>query len=214
MRGIIMGFYSKKVMIVLAFFCLVLSQKLCANSSLIAGSSNVSPPPFWLDSFWGITSSIDRAFPFTLNTSGQFSLDHLEIAAYHYNGLAGSTATFSIAQDNNGLPGTIIDTFFFNNITTDQQVVSTLSTNNTILDSVNTYWVIGETTQGQVNWNLGDNTFGPYAFRVNDGAWEFHQDGNVSGFALHGNPIPEPTAITLITLGSLGLLQRKRSRSK
>jgi len=92
-----------------------------SNTLVIAGSSGISPPPFWEDCFWGMTSSIERAFPFTVASGGPYIVEELEVAAYHYEGMAGSTAYFSINNDNNGEPGDVLATIEMTGITTTQQ---------------------------------------------------------------------------------------------
>lgn len=188
-------------------------QTAYAEAVLIAGSSGQSPPPFLEDSFWGITTSIDRAFAFTLDVEGQYNLDSLEVAAYHCEGMAGSTATFSIRPEVDGLPGDIIiDTFTVSNISTTPQILTVEASEQAELSSGSTYWIVGETSQGQVNWNLADDVFGAYAYRVEDGDWIFDDYGNVSAFAIHGIEVPEPGTVLLLGLGGCGLVFSRKRR--
>lgn len=199
-----------KIWVMVVVLCLASPQVLVfANISVIAGSSGISPPPFWEDSFWGMTSSIERAFPFTVTSGGPYIVEELEVAAYHYEGMAGSTAYFSINVDNEGEPGDALATIEMTGITTSQQIVSTMFTEEVILNSDTGYWLVGGTQQGQVNWSLGDNVFGTAAYRVDQGAWTILSDENVSAYAILGSPIPEPATLLLLGFGAV-LVRRKR----
>ena len=182
-----------------------------ADSVVIAGSDSppASPPTFWADSFWGITSVIDRAFPFTVTGGGPYWLEELEVAVYHYEGLGGSTAEFSVNLDDGGLPGADIATFDVQGITTTPQVVAATLSQDVTLDSGTQYWILGSTTEEQVNWNLGDGAFGPAAYRVGEDDWVYFEDTNVSAFTLRGTPVPEPATLSLLALGGLALLRRR-----
>lgn len=171
---------------------------------VVAGSSLEAPPPFWEDSFWGVTANIDRAFPFEVLPSGPFLVDELQVPAYHYELLSGSIAEFSLHNDDSGTPGSRIATFNVSEISTSQVVLSSLLAEPVLLEPHRPYWIIGSTPSGQVNWNLGANVFGEAAFRVRDGDWTFLDRANVSGFALLGTQVPEPSM--LILLGASGLV--------
>jgi len=196
---------SKQVKMWVTFFIILLTidHLVFASISVIAGSSGISPPPFWEDCFWGMTSSIERAFPFTVIPGGPYFADELEVAAYHYEGLAGSTAFFSINVDNEGKPGDALATIKMTGITTSQQVVSATFTEEVILNSNSVYWLVGGTQEVQVNWSLGDMAFGTAAYRVNQGEWNILSYANISAYAILGSPVPEPATLLLLGLGCL-----------
>jgi hypothetical protein len=185
-------------------------QPANAAPIVVAGSSLESPPPFWENSFWAMNSTIERAFQFTVVPGGPYRLETLQIAAYHYEGMAGSTAQFAIHLDEAGLPGAQITAFSFNDIGTTQQVLEAAAPEDVMLDSGVTYWIVGGTSQGQVNWNLGDNVFGTAAYRVNGDDWVVLAHTNVSAFALLGTPVPEPSCLLLMGALSLPLTRRRR----
>lgn len=177
---------------------------------VVAGSSLESPPPFWENSFWGITSSIDRAFPFDVQPLGPYNVTELQVPVYHDTGLAGSFAEFSINLDDAGSPGAEIALFQMSGISTTQTVLSSSLPVPILLNSDQRYWIIGSTSLGQVNWNLGDSVFGESAFRVNGGEWQFNDHSNVSGFALLGTPVPEPSTLLLLGVSGMALYTRHR----
>jgi hypothetical protein len=188
-----------------------------ALSTVIGGSALEAPPSFWDNSFWGITSGIDRAFPFTVPAGGPYSVDSLEIVAFHYINLSGSRATFTLHEDDQGNPGISVGHFFTSDITTEPKPRTLLPLEDVTLRSDRTYWLVGETTQGQVNWHIGYNTFGPAAYRVGSGDWTFLDHANTCAFAIHGTPIPEPATLALfglISLGRLGLRPPSGNRSR
>lgn len=199
-----------------ALFCSAIVVMLLVVSStqatpvVIGGSSLESPPPFWDNSFWGMTASIQRAFPFTVIFGGAYYAEELQVAAYHYEGMAGSLANFSINLDDNGQPGQAVGAFEVTDITTTAQVLNAQVAEETVLYSDTAYWLVGQTPQGQVNWNLADNVFGTVAYRVDQGDWVIISGSNVSAFAILGSQVPEPSTLLLLGLGGLALRRKRR----
>jgi hypothetical protein len=178
---------------------------------VVAGSQIVSPPTFLPNSFWGITSSIDRAFPISVIGGGPYRVDQLQIAAHHYPNLAGNSAELTVHRDDLGRPGAVVGSFLFNSIGTAPQVLSSTPTSEVVLNSSTPYWLVGSTTRGQVNWNLGINVFNRVAYRVGSEDWTVINQGNVSAFALLGTAVPEPSAMMLVACGIVALFGLGRS---
>jgi hypothetical protein len=179
---------------------------------VVAGSQLVSPPAFFPNSFWGITSSIDRAFAFSVIGGGPYRVEELQIAAFHYDFLPGNTGDFSIHLDESGRPGAEIGTFRFNSIGTTAQILSSSPTSEVVLNSSTPYWILGSTTRGQVNWNLGDNVFGRIAYRSGSAEWTVENGRNVSAFAILGAAVPEPGSIVLLASAIIAAINRRSIR--
>lgn len=163
------------------------------------------------NSFCWFSSSIDRAFSFTLDLEGQYTLDSLEVAVYRSSSVADAAASFTIRPDVAGLPDeTVLDTFNVFNISSTQQVMTSGASEQAVLSSGSTYWIVGRALQENVRWNLSDYAMGPYAYRVDDGDWTYIDNADVSAFAIHGTVVPEPTTLLLFGLGGL-MLRKKRA---
>ncbi len=190
------------------------SGSALAGQSVIAGSELNAPPAFWENSFYPLSTSIDRAFPFTVLSGGPYSVEQLQIVAFHYPGLASSSATFSIHMDFQGLPGETLADFQVHEISTVPEVHASAPTESLTLTSSTMYWIVGQTAQGQVNWNLGDSVFGDTAFKRPNTAWTLQENRNVSAYVILGTPIPEPTCLILIGCCVIGWLSIGRRGRK
>jgi len=117
------------------------------------------------------------------------------------------------ALDDAGRPGAPIATFEMTGIPTTPQVVSAEVIEETVLYSDTPYWLVGQTPQGQVNWNLADNVFGTVAYRVDQGDWVILSGRrNFSAFAILGSQVPEPSTLLLLGLGGLALRRKRRAK--
>ncbi len=123
---------------------------------VVAGSQLVSPPTFLPNAFWGITSSIDRAFPFSVIGDGPYRVDQLQIAAHHYPNLAGNVAELTVHRDDSGRPGAVVGSFQFNSIGTAPQVLSSTPTSEVVLNSSTPYWLVGSTNARAGELEHGD----------------------------------------------------------
>lgn len=181
------------------------------SADVIAGSTLRSPPQFQLNSFLvGLGGSWHEAYPFHVAPGNAWLPEHLEVPLYHYEGMPGDSARFSIWTDASGQPGSEIAAFPVSNITTEQTIYSlTPSHVACSLQGDATYWLVGVNAgAGQVNWNM-DRCCGDFtrAYRVDGGNWVIQSGlANISAFAILGSPVPEPSGIALLGLGTISLL--------
>lgn len=202
-------------LLVLAAFSAIVSHT--GASVVIGGSTLTSPPPFWQESYYGMTSGLERACSFTTVSGGPFRAETLQIAAFYYSFQSGSHARFTINLNNNGTPGAVIGTFETNSIPRIQwpetsytpRILNIQAGADIILDPDTTYWLTGQTLQQQFNWHLADSVFGTVAYRQSQGQWSVLQNGNLAAFAILGTPLPEPSTLLLLTLAGLLLKKNK-----
>lgn len=199
---------KRKVILTVLIILLSTSHFVCAEITVIAGSSSVSPPPFWDDSYGAIGGGMERAFPFTIDSDGPYKVEKLEVAVFHSMGVEGSQAWFSINLNDNGHPGQSVTTFDITGIGTTPQIMTADNAQEIILSADTSYWLVGGALQGYVNWNLADNVFGTTGFRMGGGQWDISSN-NVSAFSILGSPVPEPATMMLLGLGGLMLRKKK-----
>ena len=205
------------------FFLIFLRAAEPVSAEIIGGSVLRSPPQFQSNSFLvGLVGSWQEAYPFQIIPGNAWLPESLEIPLYHYEGMAGDSAMFSIWSDDSGKPGSQIATFPASNITTEQRIYSlTPSFVACPLQGDTTYWIVGSNTGvGQVNWNMDNNT-GDFnrAYCVDGGDWVGQSHlGNISAFAIEGSAVPEPSSIALLGIGAISLLayawQRRSVQSR
>ena len=169
MRLNIVFFESELKMKRFVFICLVLCVlTVSAPAAIIAGSSGENPLTFWEGSYGWVRTSQERGFSFTLDLEGQYTLDSLEVAVfdYEYDSIPNAAASFTIRPDVAGLPGvTILDTFNISTASTTPQILTSEASEQAVLSSGLTYWIVGKGTLGQVNWNLADGALGSRVIR-------------------------------------------------
>ncbi len=183
-----------------------------ASGAVIAGSTPASPPVYMPTSFWGFTPAIDRAFQFTLFGSAPCYAEQLQVVVYHYDGLAGDTAAFSIRADNYGIPGSLLCRFNITNIPLAADVLTSPGDSTPLLQPNTPYWLVGATPQGQVNWNLDTTARGTSAYSVFGGDWNVLTDTQLSAYAILGTAVPEPVTFLLLagTLASVARATRRQ----
>ena len=202
---------QKQALFFSAFIAVVLAAAPTqATPVVIGGSSLESPPPFWDNSYCMINASHNRAFQFAIISGGPYYAEELQVAAFYHEGIGGSVANFSINLDDNGQPGLAVGIFEMSGIATTPQIVSAQVTDETVLYSDTPYWLVGQTPQADVLWNLADNVFGTVAYRVDQGDWVILPSRNVSAFAVLGSQVPEPATFLLLAFAGLGLIRKRR----
>ena len=195
------------------------SQSKAASPIVIAGSDHMAPPRFQAGPYIQLTPVIDRAHPFTIIDGGAFRVAELQIAAYRSAGIGGTAADFSVHADANGVPGEPLGTFVVAGIPlSTPSVVSASPTSDLVLYSGTTYWIVGTTNQGQVNWSLASGTpgmisvNGPYAYKLRNDDWVVSPTGQLAAYAILGSPVPEPAAGALfLLLSATALTMRRRT---
>lgn len=201
--------HLKPILICVAVVLLGTGYVMAADPIFIAGSSGVSPPPFMENSFSWMSTSVERAFTFTVVSGGPYYVEELEVAVFNSEAWAGSSAYFTINLDNVGKPGQSIASFELDSMTTTRQIQVAEVTQSAILDSGSLYWLVGGASNGQVYWNLDQVSLGPAAYRADKGEWTVIPYTNVSAFAILGFQVPEPATVLLLGLGVV-MLRRKR----
>ena len=143
------------------FFLVFLLAAEPVSAEIIGGSVLRSPPQYQSNSFLvGLSGSKEEAYPFHVIPGNDWLLDDLEVPLYHFEGMAGDSAEFSICSDVSGQPGSQVATFVVSNITTEQRIYSiTPSFVAGPLQGDTIYWLVGSNNAvGQVNWNMDTST--------------------------------------------------------
>ena len=147
------------------------------------------------------------------------TLDSIRVAALHLNGP--NSFTVSIATDNSGQPGTVLESFTGVTFTTVSSIVTLISGSNPLLSTGSTYWVGMTPTSlfaSQAGWNVNNQGIGGTYRRFNGADPWFLSDINVGptpAFEVNttsNGVIPEPSTagLTLAGLAGLALLARRR----
>ena len=202
-----------------AILLVVHSDSVLAVQLMIGGSELIAPPRYLSGNFfWGVTQEIDQTFSFTTISGDTFNVNELQIPLWHYPGLAGNTATFSVHEDLLGEPGAVVGEFLVTGISTVEQLHSVSPLISFTLEGNEKYWIAGDSPFGQVNWNLGgdfgDEVFGEVGFRSGGGAWTIQQGRNVSAFAISGTSVPEPSSGAIFFVVCIVGASRRGRRSR
>jgi hypothetical protein len=189
----------------------------CVAQTLVAGTGGI--PPALQNSFHIMNEGQEGAVSFITNPGAPWTITQVQVAAYHYDGIQGDSATFRIYTDVLGLPGTEVVSFAVTNLPglpavdepSSAPVLNLIPTAPLVLQPSTKYWLSCITTQQQVNWVHGLNALAPLAFKSAGGAWQpSNPNGNAPAFALLGMSIPEPTSLLLCCLGTSCVVFRRR----
>jgi hypothetical protein len=197
------------------FFLVFLLAAEPVSADIIGGSVLRSPPQYQSNSYYGISENVTEAFPFQVIAGGQWLPDCLDVPLSYYPGDPGYAAVFWIYSDVSGQPGSRLATFPITGITTEESIYSVAPSYVAgPLQGGATYWLVGSSPAGQVDWNLERDVFSDarWARRVDGGDWVIQSVGNVSAFAIEGSAVPEPSGIVLLGVGAVSLLAYARQR--
>ena len=190
-------------------------QMARATPTLIAGSGPGSPPTFIPNSIWPFSSSFEEAFRFLVDANGPYQVTMLQVAVYHYPSPAPEWfANFSIWSDNGGVPGLPIGTFEPLPVSAIQQVLTTMMSQLTVLNSNTSYWLVAQTSADQLNWNMAPNASGMRGYRYVWGPWTTDPYAQLPAYAILGTPIPEPMSVFLFCGALLGIRMDRRRHAR
>lgn len=168
-------------------------------------------------------SDLEQAVPFTVPGIAPIALGSLEVAVQYLDG-SPNRIDFHIRSEELGLPGTIIETVSFSEVTqlAGGQVLLRTFDSHSVLNPGSNYWLSatapGGTSEGTMLWQLQPLSSMPRKItsRIAGGAWSAPIFGFGTGaFRLIGNPIPEPSTAMLlacIVVGRVIALRARRSR--
>ncbi|MCK5506187.1 MAG: PEP-CTERM sorting domain-containing protein [Thermodesulfovibrionia bacterium] len=153
-------------------------------------------------------NNFDEAFAFTPLTY-DYTLDTIELAV----GIAGGVNELDVwlMSDTGGQPGSIIESFNFNNQMANAydggSILLANSTLNPVLSAGTQYWLAADAPQSDSNIRWFTNStsdFGPIASRLNLDPWNT-STGIRSAFRISGTVVPEPVSTILFVTGGATL---------
>lgn len=165
----------------------------------------------------GTIGNVDQAVQFSVGANPyDLTLVSLGVHANDPPNTGTGPIDVQIATNSAGLPGAVLGTVQVNVAATGKQVITANFNSSVQLDPNTSYWVIanGRTTfDGAWNFNsIGD--MGPTAGRTEGFPWNLRPDDTRMALRVEGNIVPEPAAVSLICVGGITALLRRRSRTR
>lgn len=161
----------------------------------------------------------EDAVAFTV-TGGDYYFDSADVAVNHFWGP--DIVHFTLHADENGSPGTALDTTSSSGVIPPGTQSSPMTGNfggNIILQNGQTYWLAlrTESTDAWLSWafNIVDD-FGLRAWQLNGGPWNPTYgipgtDSERGVFRINGTPVPAPSMISILAV--VGMLGNRRIRT-
>lgn len=165
-----------------------------------------------------VYGSLRQAMPFVPSESADLS--QIVIALSQYSSVT-TTALVTLYTDNNGLPGSVMESWsltglpIFGSTSTTVQILN--ASPGVLLSGGTTYWLVAAAplatdVSTSAVWVV--NSTGAMGYAVYSGATWYKYPFKQGAFAVMGTPtaVPEPSAFILLGCGLLGLLLFRRSR--
>lgn len=170
-------------------------------------------------------SSTDLNWAFQWTPSVSASVTGIDLAISlgdQYTPSDENVAEVYLRTDNAGLPGLVIDSYLFTNLTSETAggaVESGISSLNPWVTTGTSYWISlsaglpNNNKYSQVGWHVNDQgVTGAYAREDNNGGWTLSgSSATLAAFRVSGmTAVPEPATLALMGFGLLGMGFSKR----
>jgi hypothetical protein len=125
----------------------------------------------------------------------------------------GATASISLREDTDGLPGTLVHLFVSSPLPAEPGIATFVSATDFQINAGTQYWLTAVTSDGKADWFFNNQGIdNPIATREAN-LWSAGQvDGPALAFQI--NPAPEPTSLALCSLGIASLFFVRRLKTR